>query len=87
MQPQYLNRHIKMDHPIAHPCDECEEAFSTTQLLSDHFHEMHLSQDKTCPVCDKIFENETQVKQHLIDAHPMGVKSTCVCDSRPSSTN
>ena len=52
------------------PCDECEEAFCYPGFTYGPPQEMHLSSlDRTCLICDKIFENDIQVTQHLKEIH------------------
>ena len=65
-RPQYLARHIQVDHPIAFPCDECEQIFPALDLVLEHVRNTHLaSQDIKCPICNSVFENENQVAVHL----------------------
>ena len=70
IRPQFLNRHMKFDHPDIYPCDECEETFPSTDLLSEHFIKTHLSsQDRTCPICDQNFETELRASEYIAEVN------------------
>ena len=65
-RPQYLTRHIQVDHPIVFPCDECEEIFPALDLVLEHVKKVHLaSQDRTCVICNREFDNEQLVADHM----------------------
>ena len=68
-KPQFLNRHIKIDHPAIYLCDECGQKFPSPQLLGDHCKAVHTCKDKICPICSKTFENVTLLTFHMETAH------------------
>ena len=78
LRPQFLNRHIKTDHKDMETCDECGEMLPNIVSLLKHIESVHISPDVTCPVCDKSFKSENEVKQHLQDFHKEGKKSKSV---------
>ena len=76
IRPQFLNRHIKTDHPITFLCDECIENFSNSHLLMNHIKKMHLSsQDKTCPICNMTFSSELLANSHVQNTHNPNVNN------------
>ena len=68
LQPQWLNRHIRKDHQLD-LCDDCGEIFSTAHLLCSHIKEKHMTEDRTCLICDKYFESEYLVTCHMNAVH------------------
>ena len=84
---QFLNRHMKFDHPVMYPCDECEETLASTDLLSEHFIKTHLSsQDRTCPICDQVFETELRASEHIAKVHNIDVPNGSNKTNKTSAT-
>ena len=67
LQPQYLNRHIKVDHPNAsQSCEKCNESFTTLDLLTAHMKAVHITEDATCTICNLTFQQKSELDEHML---------------------
>ena len=73
LRPHFLRHHVLIDHRDK-CCDECEEYFPTSQMVSDHWKKAHMEEDRTCAVCNRKFDSTEGVDAHMGAFHPTCLK-------------
>ena len=64
----YLRRHILNSHEGS-SCENCEEVFVTDEQYCSHFKQFHLTEDLTCVICSKRFDNSDLVEANMKNFH------------------
>ena len=77
--PSSLVKHKKemhADEPVS--CDQCGKVFKCLRYLQLHIRRLHWGilssnevKDRTCDICDKVFEKKFMLKEHVHDKHTL----------------
>lgn len=70
---RYMYEHIRTKHGTGDglnlSCEFCGKLYGNTRYLKNHIKACHTINPEACPVCLKVCDNRTRVREHLSKVH------------------